>query len=193
VALHNINRQILLAGGVGKKRSKVDVLGEELTALDPAARIRAITEFVTEPGDLAGLHDSDALLCVPDNDDARLVCDDARRQADVLLATAGSSAVGGQSIVRRPGQGCLRCLGLNGDAAGGADEGQSCQLVESDAVVSSNMVAAGLAISELREALAGREAVNLRFAGDSTRGNRLVRMIAGTSCPHVIQKRALAS
>jgi hypothetical protein len=131
-------------------------------------------------------------VCVPDNDEARLVCDEARRRADVLFATAGSSAVGGQAIVRSRRQGCLRCLGLGESSAGALDGSQSCSLVQNDAVVSSNMVAVGLMISELREALAGRSPTNLRFAGDSSRGNRLVRMISGSRCPHIAVTSPLA-
>lgn len=187
VAATNLNRQVLLIGGVGQARPKVDVLVQELRALDPAGSYRGVASFVRQPGDLGDVASADALLSVPDNDEARLVCDDARRQAGVLFGTAGSSAVGGQAIVRCPWHCCLRCLGLNGNAAAEA-EAQSCSLVHSDAVVSSNMLAAGLMISELRQALAGREPANIRFAGDSPSGNRLVRMISGASCPHVAAK-----
>ena len=121
------------------------------------------------------------------------MCDDARRRAGVLFATAGSSAVGGQVIIRQPGQGCLRCLGLSSEVPGSSSDNQSCALVQSDAVVPSNMVAAGLMISELREALAGRVPANIRFAGESRRGNRLVRMISEAPCPHVLPAGVLAS
>ena len=185
VELHNLNRQILLAGGVGQDRAKVDVLAEELSALDRAGNYRGITKFIKSPDDLTVLGDADAMLCVTDNDESRLVCDEARRQVGVLFATAGSSAVGGQAIVRSPRQGCLRCLGLSSKAGEAANDSQSCSLVQSDAVVGTNMTAAGMMVSELREALAGREPANIRFAGDSRRGNRLVRMISNAPCPHL--------
>jgi len=193
VAPHNVNRQILLVGGVGQSRSKVEVLTEALVALDPAGSYRGIPSFVRQAEDLAGLDDADALLCVPDNDETRLVCDEARRRAAVPFATAGSSGVGGQVIVRRPGEGCLRCLGLNGEAMEEGARGQSCALVQNDAVVSSNMVTSGIMISELREALAGREPANIRFVGDSRRGNRLARMISRAACTHVAPAQLLAS
>jgi len=193
VAPHNINRQVLLVDGVGQGRPKADVLAEQLASLDPDGIYEPVARFVRAPDDLRGLGDADALLCVPDNDEARLTCDDARRAAGVLFATAGSSAVGGQVIVRCPSDGCLRCLGLGRQVDAADDDGQSCSQVADDAVVSSNMVAAGLTISELREALAGRTPANVRFAGDSARGNRLVRMISGTRCPHVAAAKAVAS
>lgn len=193
VAYHNVNRQILLVDGVGLHRAKADVLVDQLRLLDPYGSYEAIAQFVKAPGDLTGLEDTDALLCLPDNDDARIVCDEARLRSGVLFATAATSATGGQAVVRCRWQGCLRCLGV-GRAAGEADEApQSCSLVQNDAVVSSNMVAAGLMLSELREALACRPPANVRFVGDGAGGNRLVRMISGTRCPHTTWTRPVGN
>ena len=181
---HNANRQIVVVNGVGKDRTKVDVLVEELQSLDRRGSYTGIAKFVRCTDDLPPLGSVDALICLPDNNQARFICDDARRGADVLFATAGSSGVGGQAIVSRPDQACLGCLGLVAEETSQASPSQSCSLVENDSVVSSNMVAAGLMIAELREALAGRPTANVRFVGDSARGNRLTRMITNPPCPH---------
>ena len=189
VAYHNVNRQILLVDGAGLRRSKADVLVDQLRILDPHGSYEAIAQFVKTVGDLTRLEDTDALLCLPDNDEARVVCDEARLRSGVLFATAGTSATGAQAIVRCRWQGCLRCLGVGREAGEADDTSQSCSLVENDAVVSSNMVAAGLMLSELREALSGRPVANVRFAGTGPGGNRLVRMISNTRCPHTTWTR----
>jgi len=182
---HNLNRQILLVDRIGKQQPKVNVLVAELQALDPHGTYEGVAKFIETPEDLLPLAGVDAMLCVPDNNRARFTCDDARRRCDVIFATAGSSPTGGQAIVRKPGQACLHCLGLNEDSDQETAGSQSCALTESDAVVSSNMVAAGLMISELRQALAGRQITNIRFLGDSRIGSRLARMISNPQCAHI--------
>jgi hypothetical protein len=64
VAVHNINRQVLLVNGVGQGRPKVEVLVEELRRLDPHGTYDGILRFVKTPDDLAGLESADALVCV---------------------------------------------------------------------------------------------------------------------------------
>jgi molybdopterin/thiamine biosynthesis adenylyltransferase len=185
VEIHNVNRQILLVRGAGMQRPKAEVLAAELGALDPEGNYEGVVKFIEKIEDLPLLDGAvDALLCLPDNNRTRIICDDARRGADVVFATAASSAVGGQAILSHPGQPCLRCLGISEQSQNIDNRDQSCSLIQSDAVVSSNMVAAGLMLSELREGLAGRPTANVRFVGDARSGNRLVRMISRPKCTH---------
>jgi molybdopterin/thiamine biosynthesis adenylyltransferase len=187
---HNLNRQILLVNGIGKQQPKVNVLVAELQSLDLHGKYEGVAKFIETPEDLLPLGKKvDAMICVPDNNKARFTCDDVRRRCDVIFATAGSSPTGGQAIVRKPGQACLHCLGLNEDPEQEKVGSQSCALTENEAVVSSNMVAAGLIISELRQALAGRATTNIRFLGDSRTGNRLARMVSNPKCPHIANDR----
>lgn len=183
VAPHNLNRQILLVNGVGCGRPKVDVLAEELRLMQPLAQVEAHARYITREADL-DLDGAEALICVPDNDDARLLCADAARQRGLLYATAGSSATGCQITVVAPDRACYRCVTGHAGAPAQPARRASCALEENDAIVSTNMVAAGLLISELRQALAGRRSVNLRFVPTAGRGNRLDRAITNPPCPH---------
>ena len=217
-ALHNCNRQILLAPifaraackGVGGGRiagdrdagvrSKVAVLVDALNAFDPSPsdgvaidptnelRYVGVERFVTEPGDLADVLGAvDAVLCFPDNDRARLVTTTAARAAGVLCSTAGSSALGAQAVTTESHRACYRCVTRKGEASGEAPR-QTC-LEENEAVVTSNMIGAALALSEIRASLSGRPASNVRFFGEPARGgrapNRLGRMIADPACAHM--------
>jgi len=187
VAEHNINRQVLLVDGVGTGRAKARVLVDELRALAAGGcRCEPVAEFVRGPADLSPTS-ADALICAPDNDAARLTGSDAALAAGVPYATGGTSAVGGQAVVCVPGRACYRCVAGAGVRPSGAGAGaeQSCARVAADAVVASNMAVAGMLVSELRQALSGRAPANVRFAGDSAAGNRLVRMISNPPCPHV--------
>ena len=189
VAAHNLNRQILLARGVGRG-AKVSVLTTELKEMAPDGTYEAVPDFVSEPEDATGLENADALVAMPDNDAARTVCGEAALAAHLTYATAGSSAVGAQAVLCRAGVSCYRCVSgrreATHDAAAGDLAGEhSCSLAQEDSVVASNMVAAGLLVSELREALAGRRTANVRFCGDSAQGNRLHRMINPSGpCTH---------
>jgi molybdopterin/thiamine biosynthesis adenylyltransferase len=187
----NLNRQILLGAGLGTGKPKARVLCEELRSFDPAGQYTPHVQFVGSADDLPSLASSGALICAPDNDRTRLLCGQAARQAGVLYGTAGSSAIGAQAVVCQPGRACLPCvLGRRASPSGGtpapqaSSSGASCQLVVDDAVVSANMVAAGLLVSELREALSGRRSANVRYVGDTARGNQLVKMISDPPCPH---------
>jgi len=178
--VHNLNRQVLLTEGVN--RPKAQVIVDELRKLNPEAEYEAHIRRVNAPEDIAGLGETDALVSLPDNDETRLTCEKAARDRGVLFGTAASSALGGQAIVRRPGQACLRCLGVGRRAAA---EGAPCAL-QHDAVVGSNMVAAGLLVSQLRQALGGRSALNIRFSAEArAAGNRLRRMLSNPPCAHV--------
>lgn len=192
VEASNGNRQILVIPGIGTGRPKAEVLADELRAMDPDGRYESRTAFVEQPAELGSLAGVDAVLCVPDNDEARRVCGDAAWDAGVTAAVGGTSAFGGQAILARPGRACLRCLsgGPVGGQAPPSSGGASCSLVENDAVVGSNAVIAGLLVSELRVALGGGRTANVRFVGDGPEGNRLVRTIADPKCDHVAGARA---
>jgi hypothetical protein len=171
------------------------VLAEELQAMDPDGTYEPVPAFVGEPRDLAELAAAEALVALPDNDAARAVCGDAALAASTTYATAGSSAVGAQAVLCRAGVSCYRCVAGRHEAApeAAAEETAgvpSCRLVQEDSVVASNMVAAGLLVSELRESLAGRRTANVRFCGDSTQGNRLRRMVTPQGpCSHGAELR----
>ena len=185
VAPHNLNRQILLIDGVGTGLSKVEVLAREIRRMVPGASVRAYDRYIHRPGDFETLENIDALLCLPDNDEARLLCADVAHARGIVYATAGSSAFGGQAVIVQPGRACYRCVAVRGNDPPRAAAG-SCAAEASDAIVSCNMVAAGLLISELRQAFAGCRSANLRFVATAPRGNRLDRMIADPPCPHIV-------
>lgn len=182
---HNLNRQVLLVHGVG--RPKAPVLVRELRALDPPGEYEACARYVERPEDVEPLDGVDAVIMAPDNNAARLVGADAAWQAGVPLAAGGTGVAGGQLVVQQPGRACFRCItGLGDEPAPGAEDAgtSSCALAAHESIVASNMVVAGLLVSELREALAGRRAQNLRFFGDGGRGNRLGRMPSDPECSH---------
>jgi molybdopterin/thiamine biosynthesis adenylyltransferase len=191
VEVTNLNRQVLLARSVGMP--KAEALVSELRALDPAGTYEAVGQDVKGPEDLGNLQDTELVLSVPDNDEARLICADAAHAAGVLCGTAGSSALGAQAVTVQPGRSCYRCVsGIDGSS--GAKEGRaSCGLVENDAVVGSNQVAAGLLLHEVRLALSGRRSSNVRFFGTGPAENRLGRMITDPPCPHRISITEKAS
>jgi len=182
---HNLNRQVLLVHGVG--RPKAPVLARELRALDPPGAYEACARYVERPDDLAPLDGVDALIMAPDNNAARLVGADAAWRAGVPYAAGGTGVAGGQLVVQQPGRACFRCItGLGDEPAPEAEDAgtSSCALAANESIVASNMVVAGLMVSELREALAGRRSQNLRFFGDGGRGNRLGRMTSDPECSH---------
>ncbi len=185
---HNLNRQFMLCRGVG--RAKAPVLTEELQQIDPAGTYESQVRFVREPVDLGPLSDADVLLAVPDNDVCRSVAAQAAWHADVLFGQAASSITGGQETVHLPGQACLGCVtGIGTEAipvspvtpSGGA----SCAHAASDAVVSSNLVSAGLLVSAVRQVLGGHRPQNTRFVADRRSGSPLERMVGSHfRCPH---------
>ena len=187
VERHNLNRQILLVDGVGQP--KAPVLTRELERLDPAGSYRDITRFVEQPEDLEPLDGVDAVIMAPDNDAARLRGADVAWRWAVPYAVGGTSAGGGQLVVQQPGRACYRCItGLTDEAASTSEDpgANSCARGANQSIVASNMVVAGLLISELREAMAGRRSQNLRFfGGRGGNGNRLGRMTSDPECSHL--------
>jgi len=188
----NLNRQVLLVRGRGGM--KADVIAEELRDFDPAGEYTGAVQFVREKADLLRFMDIPAngpplaVIAVPDNNLARVVGSEAACDAGVAYAQAGTGAVGGQASVHPPGRACYACACGPAAATDGASAagGNSCSRVAADSVVCSNMVLAGVLLSELREGLSGRQPRNLRFAGDGAVGNKLVRMVTVTEpCPHV--------
>ncbi len=186
---HNLNRQILLVHGLGRG-AKAPVLAEELARLDPDGAYAARVQRVERKEELGPLDATDVLIAAPDNDAARFLCGDAARDAEVLFGEGGTGATGGQETVHPPQRPCLRCVLADRRTQAGP---APCGEVANDSIVSSNMVVAGLMVSELREALAGRRAQNVRFVGDGPAGNRLIRMTTDADCPHVVGRGARAA
>jgi len=183
VELHNLNRQLLLMGGVGS--NKAEYMCRLLSALTHRDAYEAVPSYVEANEDFKDLS-CDVLVSVPDNDRTRLLCGTVALEHACVLATAGSSAMGGQAIVADPTRACLHCImGNEVSASTPGRSAHSCGRVANDAVVSSNMVAAGLLVSELRAALAGRSWSNMRYEGGGTPPNRLRRMITRVPCHHV--------
>jgi len=185
---HNLNRQVLLVHGVG--RPKAPVLTRELRALDPPGTYAACARYVERPEDIEPLDGVDAVIMAPDNNAARLVGADAAWHGGVPYAAGGTGVAGGQLVVQQPGRACFRCItGLGDEPAPEAKDAgtSSCALAANESIVASNMVVAGLLVSELREALAGRRTQNLRFFGDGGRGNRLGRMASDPECSHLAE------
>jgi hypothetical protein len=177
VAESNLNRQVLLLGGVG--RPKVEMLAEAINQLSPSTQYVGHKKRINSPADFEDLDQADVLFALPDNDTARILADEAAYQAGVLLGVAGSSPLGCQEAVRRPGDSCLRCLGVGRTMSAPA----SCALGADDAIVSTNMVAAGLVVSEMRMLLSGRQGMSIAFDGHST-GYTLMRTPSQAECPH---------
>ncbi|MBA4387511.1 MAG: hypothetical protein C0404_05980 [Verrucomicrobia bacterium] len=189
VAIHNISRQILLVRGIGPN-PKATVLKNELERLTPGGRYSAVNEFVKQPGDLGKLRPGeDVVIAVPDTDAARFLCHGIASENEILFATAGSSPSGCQSIVI-PAQGpCLSCI--MGAPAPAASGGNSCSVAAQDSVVGTNMIAAGLVCSELRQALSeSGQPANVRMVAEAVSGNRLQRMVSNPKCAHRVQKAA---
>jgi molybdopterin/thiamine biosynthesis adenylyltransferase len=187
VESHNLNRQILLVDGVG--RPKAPVLTRQLQQLDPAGSYRDVIRFIEQPEDLEPLEGVDALIMAPDNDAARLRGADAAWHRAVPYAVGGTGPGGGQLVIQQPGRACYRCITGRTDQPASATEDagtNSCALGANQSIVASNMVVAGLLVSELREAMARRRSQNLRFfGGRSGNGNRLGRMTSDPKCPHL--------
>ncbi len=179
----NLNRQVIYSGRAGEP--KAVVMEQELRLADPQGVFQGYHTHVAVAADLAGLGNAEALVAVPDNEATRFLCADIARENRLLFGTAGSSPSGGQVAVSTPSGSCYRCLrGPQATSPQVSDGVQSCGLVEDDAVVCSNMVVAGLLVSELRVALLGVPHANVRFFGDSAAGNRLGRMITNVNCVH---------
>jgi hypothetical protein len=184
IEVTNLNRQVLFVR-VEPRARKALVLARELASMDPQGSYLGTPKYITSASDLEHVTESQALICAPDNDATRLLCADAARTHQVLFATGGSSPAGGQVVVTSPTGPCFRCVtGYRADTASGPGGGQSCARAANDAVVSSNMIVAGLLLSELRAALAGQPTANIRFEGDTLSGNRLARMVSQVRCPH---------
>ncbi|MDP6354859.1 MAG: ThiF family adenylyltransferase [Planctomycetota bacterium] len=177
----NISRQPLLVDDVGPN-PKVDALVRQLKLLNPSGHYEGICRFVHKPEDIEQLASFAALISAPDNDAARCVCDTAAAEAGVPLAVAGSSAEGATVIVRGGGRPCLPCLGISSTSAPA-----SCATVAEDAIVSTNAVAAGLLVSELRQTLSNPTAAPLqhfRFNGRARSGNRFEHGMTKVRCKH---------
>jgi molybdopterin/thiamine biosynthesis adenylyltransferase len=188
IEAHNVSRQPLVAGAVGP-HPKVEPVVRALQQIDPHGRFEGIARFLHSPQDLDPrvLQSSSAVVALPDNDGARVWAGEAALAAGLPLATAGSSVQGGQAVICRPDRGaCVRCL-LGLDETTAAVPGEASCAQQAESIVSSNMVAAGLLLAELRNTLlTDLEPVNLRFATTGGRGNLLERMVSNPPmCPHV--------
>jgi len=187
VEAHNLNRQVLLVNGVGQP--KAPVLTRELRGIDPAGTYRESARYVRKAADLEPLEGVDAVIMAPDNDAARLVGSDVTWHWAVPYGVGGTGATGGQLVIQQPGRACYRCVaGPSDEAVSPPDHtgGTSCIRANNESIVASNMVIAGLLVSELREALAGRRSQNLRFFGDGGgAGNRLGWMTSDPKCLHL--------
>jgi molybdopterin/thiamine biosynthesis adenylyltransferase len=183
----NLSRQPILVGHI--EEPKATAMAAELASFATGVfEDRPI--YVQRPEDLETCF-CDALACVPDNDLARLIAAGWAWQRGIPCAVAGTSAAGGQLFVQEPGRACLECLAsLALDTVepppDPEDDSNSCAQAP-DSVVSSNMVLAGLLVSELRQSLSGRRSENLRFHGAGGGANRIGWQISDPPCPHVGQ------
>jgi len=194
VESHNLNRQVLLVRGLGRR--KAEVLTGELQELDPAGRYTHVDRFVDEPADLEPLDGVEAVIMAPDNDAARLLGADVAWSCGVPYGVGGTGVTGGQVVIQQPHRACFRCItGLTDETAQGREEeaaslpgetgGNSCARANSEAIVASNMIVGGILVAESREALSGRRTQNLRLFGNGGGGgNRLGRMTSDPECSH---------
>jgi molybdopterin/thiamine biosynthesis adenylyltransferase len=182
IARSNLNRQVLFSNQA-LQGSKAQVAASVLQKIDPQGFYAGKMRLVKNNADLE-LQDADYLLVLPDNDEARLIAADAAWDKGVVMATAATSATSGYAVVQQPDQACLRCAAHLEQPPNVLHQRESCNAVEEDAIIPTNMVAAGVAVSELREAMSGRPATNLRFHGTNVVGNCLARKASPRHCAH---------
>jgi len=185
IALSNLNRQVLFSNQP-TRGSKAKVAASVLQEIDHKGLYTGEVRHVKSHSDLEPL-DTDYLLVMPDNDEARMIAADVAWNKGVVMASAATSATSGYAVVQQPDRTCLRCAVHLEQSMSELGRQESCSAVEEDAIIATNMVVAGVAVSELRAAMSGRPATNLQFHGTNVVGNCLARKASPAHCTHRVQ------
>jgi molybdopterin/thiamine biosynthesis adenylyltransferase len=184
-SVSNLNRQPLATDFVGQP--KATAVAEQLGRLNPLARMHGFCREIAEPDDLGALDEDSLVLSLPDNDAARCVALEAALRTGCLGATAAVSATHARVIIQQ--QACYQCLGLTADSAG---LNLSCAAEPLPSIVTQNALASAILVSEIRQALSGRQARCLRYFGEEdvpSTGNRIAGHLTAPPCPHIQAKK----
>lgn len=173
VDVTNLNRQVLLAGGVG--RSKAEVLCERLRALF-GIRAEARVEYFRGETELGV---SDVVFDCVDNFETRLVLSDRCRDEGKVLISGGTGPESGQVIVFDPARGNetpAEVLGLREILEARAQEPSqreavACAVRPEPSVVMANQIVGGLMVDAFRILRDGGEPRNIFY--DSRSDGRL--------------------
>jgi molybdopterin/thiamine biosynthesis adenylyltransferase len=165
VDVTNLNRQVLLAGGVG--RSKAEVLCERLRSLFGIEAEARVAYFRKE----TGLDASDAVFDCVDNFETRVILSERCREEGKVLISGGTGPQAGQVIVfdpERRGETPAEVLGLYETVERRAidafrRETASCTYRPEPSVVMTNQIIGGLMVDAYRRLLAGEETPNVFF------------------------------
>ncbi len=162
VDVTNLNRQVLLAGGIG--RSKAEVLAERLHALfgiEAAARVA----YFRKDTDVSPY---DTVFDCVDNFETRVILSEACREGGKVLISGGTGPQSGQVVVFDPARGNetpAEVLGLHEIVDRRAmdafrRETASCTHRPEPSVVMTNQIVGGLMVDSFRMLLAGQEPRN---------------------------------
>ncbi len=165
VDVTNLNRQVLLAGGIG--RSKAEVLCERLHALFGIRADARVASFRKDT-ELAGY---DAVFDCVDNFETRVVLSGRCRDEGKVLISGGTGAEAGQVIVFDPARGGdtpAAVLGLSETVETRPvealeRESASCTVRPEPSVVMTNQIVAGLMVDAFRKLLSKQEAPNVFY------------------------------
>jgi molybdopterin/thiamine biosynthesis adenylyltransferase len=165
VDVTNLNRQVLLAGGVG--RPKAEVLCQRLESLF-GVRAEARVEYLDKDTELAPF---DAIFDCVDNFETRIVLSDRCRDEGKILISGGTGPGAGQVVVFDPTRGTetpAELLGLGEIVEGRSGEAHrrdaaACALRPEPSVVMTNQIVGALMVDSWRRLLAGAEAPNVFY------------------------------
>jgi molybdopterin/thiamine biosynthesis adenylyltransferase len=165
VDVTNLNRQVLLAGGVS--RPKAEVLCQRLESLF-GIRAEARAEYLGKDTGLAGF---DAIFDCVDNFETRIVLSERCRDEGKILISGGTGPGAGQVIVFDPTRGTetpAELLGLGDIVEGRSGEvrrrdAAACALRPEPSVVMANQIVGALMVDSWRKLLAGAEAPNVFY------------------------------
>jgi molybdopterin/thiamine biosynthesis adenylyltransferase len=165
VDVTNLNRQVFLAGGLG--RSKAEVLCERLHALF-GIQTEARVEYLRRSTELAGF---DVIFDCVDNFETRVILSERCRDEGKVLISGGTGPEAGQVIVFDPARGNgtpAEVLGLYEIVERRAidayqRETASCAYRPEPSVVMTNQIIAGLMVDAYRMLLGDGEARNVFY------------------------------
>ncbi|MGE5345591.1 MAG: HesA/MoeB/ThiF family protein [Acidithiobacillales bacterium] len=172
VDVTNLNRQVLLAGGIG--RTKAEVLCERLHALfgiETGARVASFRKDTEVSG-------YDAIFDCVDNFETRVILSETCRDERKVLISGGTGPREGQVIVFDPARGNetpAEVLGMHEIVDRQAVEAfrrdtASCAYRPEPSVVMTNQIVGGLMVDSFRMLLAGQEPRNTFYdAGNDAR------------------------
>lgn len=165
VEVTNLNRQVLLAGGVG--RSKAEVLSERLNGLF-GARARPKTVSFHRDTDISPY---EVVFDCVDNFETRIVLSEKCRDEGKVLVSGGSGIEAGQVVVYDPARGGgtpAEILGLYArsdreEIAAPERERAACAYRPEPSVIMVNQIIAGLMVDAWRRLADGQDPENIFY------------------------------